>query len=148
MSPPLCNALLCWVPNQRVQIKNSSTPPGRMLKKKRAVSQAHWTPRSMLARARKRKPLGARLRCPLLKGATEGITPCEGSGPDRVENFESLKISTLVSYYFEKLLRRMPFPIEIGTARSRMPWSKTTMPPRSKKRCSRPWRGWPGTMPR
>ena len=133
MSPPLCNALLCWAPNQRVQNENSLTPPGRMLKKKRVVSQVHWMLRSMLAWARKRKPLGIWLRCPLLRGAAEGIVPCEGSGPGCIENFEGLKISALVSHYFEKLLKRMPFPIRIGAARSRTPWSEAMTPPRSKK---------------
>ena len=66
----------------------------------------------------------------------------------RMENFEGLKISVLVSHYSKKLLRRMPIPIGIGTARSRMPWSEAMMLPRSKKQCSHPWRGWPGTMPR
>ena len=148
MSLPLRNALLCWVPNRRVQSRNRLTLPGRMLRKKRVVSQVHWLLRSMLARARKQKPLGAQLRHPLWRGAAEGIAPCEGSRPGHVENFEGLKISALVSRYFKKLLKRMPFPIGIGTARLRTPWGKAMMPPRSKKRCSHPWRGWPGTMPR
>ena len=130
MNLPLCSTLLCWVLNQKVQNANSLTPPGRRLKKKRAVSQVHWTLRLMLAWARRQKPPGTQLGCPLLRGTAKGITPCKGSGLRRVMSFEGLKISTLVSRYFEKLLRRMPFPIGIGPARSRTPWSEATMPPR------------------
>ena len=148
MNPPLCNAPLFWAPNRRVQNANSLTLPRRMLMKKRVVRQVHWTPRSMLAWARRRKPLGTRPSHPLLRGAAEGIAPCEGSIPGRIKNFEGPKQGALVFHCFRKPLKRMPFPIEIGVARSRTPWSQATMLPRSKKRCLRPWRGWPGTMPR
>ena len=148
MNPPLRNALPCWAPNQRVQNVNSLTPPERMLKKKRAVPQVHWTPSPMLVRAKRRKPLGAHPGRPLLRGATEGIAPCEGSVPGHIENFEGLRISILVSRCFERLLKRMPFPIGIGIARSKTPCREATTLPRLRKLCSHPWRGWPGTMPR
>ena len=143
MSPPLCNALPCWAPNQKVQNANSLTPPERMLKKKRAVSQVHWTLSPMLVWAKRRKPLGAHPGCPLQRDATGGIAPCKGS-----ENFEGLGISTLVSRCFERLLKRMPFPIGIGVVRLKMPCREATMPPRLRKLCSRHWRGWPEKMPR
>ena len=133
MNPPLRNAPLFWVPNWRVQNANSLTLPRRMLKKKGVVQQVHSMPRSMLAWARRRKPLGTRPSRPLLRGAAEGIAPCEGSVPGRIKNFEGPKIGALVFHCFGKPLKRMPFPIEIGVARSRMPWSKATMLPRSKK---------------
>ena len=102
MSPPLCNALPCWVPNQRVQNANSLTPPERMLKKKRAVQQVHWMPSPMLVQVKRRKPLGTHPGCPLPRGATEGIAPCKGSIPGHVENFEGLGISILVSPLFRE----------------------------------------------
>ena len=142
-----CPALLGAQP-ESPERANSLTPPGRMLKKKWMVPQVHWTPRSMLALVRRQKPLGAQPGHPLLRGATEGIVPCKGSVPRRIENFKSLRISALVSHCFEKPLKRMPFPIKIGIARLKTPLSEATMPPRSKKRCLHPWRGWPGTMPR
>ena len=145
---PLRNTLPCWAPNQRVQNANSLTLPERMLKKKRAVPQVHWMLSPMLVRARRRKPPGTHPRCPLLRGATEGITPCEGSVPGHIENFEGLRISVLVSGCFERLLKRMPFPIRIGIVRSKTPCREAMMPLRLRKLCSHPWRGWPGTMPR
>ena len=148
MSPPLRNALPCWAPNQRVQNANSLTLPERMLKKKRAVPQVHWTPSQMLVWAKRWKPLGAHPGCPLPRGTAEGIAPCKGSIPGHVENFEGLRISVLVSRCFKRLLKRMPFPIGIGVARSKMPCREATMPPRLRKLCLCPWRGWPGTMPR
>ena len=138
MSPPLHNALPCWVPNQRVQNTNSLTLPERMLKKKRAVSQAHWTQSLMLVWAKRRKPLGAHPRHPLLRGAAEGIAPCKGSIPGHIENFEGLRISVLVSRCFKRLLMKMPFPIVIGIVRSKTPCREATMPPRLRKLCSRP----------
>ena len=138
MSPPLHNALPCWAPNQRVQNANGLTPPERMLKKKSP----------MLVWAKRWKPLGTHPGCPLPRGAAEGIAPCEGSVPGHVKNFEGLRISVLVSRCFERLLKRMPFPIGIGIARSKMPCREAMMSPRLRKLCSRPWRGWPGTMPR
>ena len=134
--------------NQRVQNANSLTLPKRMLKKKRAVPQVHWMLSPMLVQVRRRKPLGAHPRHPLLRGATKGIMPCKGSVPGHIENFEGLRISILVSHCFERLLKRMPFPIGIGVARSKMPCREATTPLRLRKLCSRPWRGWPGTMPR
>ena len=148
MSPPLCNALPCWAPNQRVQNANSLTPPERMLKKKRAVPQVHWTLSPMLVWVKRRKPLGTHPGHPLPRGTAEGIMPCVGSVPGHVENFEGLRISVLVSRCFERLLKRMPFPIGIGVARLKTSCREATMPPRLRKLCSRPWRGWPGTMPR
>ena len=130
MSLPLCNTLSCWAPNQRVQNMNGLTPPERMLKKKRAVPQVHWTLSPMLVRVKRWKPLGAHPGCPLPRGTAEGIAPCKGSIPGHVKNFEGLRISALVSHCFERLLKRMPFPIGIGIARSKMPCREATMPPR------------------
>ena len=65
-----------------------------------------------------------------------------------VENFKGLRITVLVSHCFERLLKKMPFPIGIGIARSKTPYREATTPPRLRKLCSCPWRGWPGTMPR
>ena len=146
MSPPLRNALPFWAPNQRVQNANSLTPPERMLRKKRAVPQVHWTPSLMLLRVKRQKPLGIHPWHPLPRGAAEGIAPCKGSVPGHIENFEGLRISVLVSHCFERLLKRMPFPIGIGIARSKMPCREAMTPPRLRKLCSRPWRGWPGTI--
>ena len=103
---------------------------------------------SMLVQVKRWKPLGTHPRCPLLSGAIKGIMPCEGSTPGHVENFESPRISVLVSHCFERLLKRMPFPTEIGIAKSKTPCREATMLPRSRKLCSHPWRGWLGTMPR
>ena len=147
MSLPLRNALPCWVPNQRVQTTNSLTLPERMLKR-RVVPPVHWMPSPMLAQAKRWMPLGPHPGHPLLRGAIKGIMPCEGSTPGHVENFESRRISILVSHCFEKLLKRMPFPIGIGVVKSKMPCREAMMPPRLRKLCSHPWRGWPGTMPR
>ena len=133
MSPPFRNALPCWAPNQIVQNVNSSTPPERMLKKKRAVPQVHWMPSPMLVWARRRKHLGTHPERPLLRGAAEGIAPCEGSVPGHVKNFKGLRISVLVSHCFERLLKRMPFPIGIGVARSKMPCREATTPPRLRR---------------
>ena len=85
---------------------------------------------------------------PLPRGAAGGIAPYKGSVPGHVENFKGLRISILVSHCFERLLKRMPFPIGIGVARLKMPCRGAMMLPRLRKLCSRPWRGWPGTMPR
>ena len=98
----------------------------------------------MLVQAKRRKPLGAHPRHPLPKGTTKGIMPCKGSVPGHVENFEGLRISVLVSHCFERLLKRTPFPIGIGVVRSKMLYREATMPPKLRKLCSRPWRGWPG----
>ena len=88
-----------------------------MLKKKRMVPQVHWMPSPMLVWVKRRKPLGTHPRCPLPTGATKGIAPCEGSVPGHIENFDGLRISVLVSRCFERLLKRMPFPIGIGVVR-------------------------------
>ena len=98
---------------------NSLTPPERMLKKKRVVPQVHWMPSPMLVWVKRWKPLGTHPGCPLPRGAAEGIAPCEGSVPGHIKNFEGLRISVLVSRCFERLLKRMPFPIGIGIARSK-----------------------------
>ena len=47
-----------------------------------------------------------------------------------------------------RLLKKMPFPIGIGIARLKTPYREATMPPRLRKLCLHPWRGWPGTMSR
>ena len=148
MSPPLRNALPCWAPNQRVQNMNGLTPPERMLKKKRAVPQVHWMPSPMIVQVKRRNPLGTHPGHPLPRGAAKGITSCKGSVPGHIENFEGLRINVLVSRCFERLLKRMPFPIGIGVARLKMSCREAMMPPRLRKLCSCPWRGWPGTMPR
>ena len=101
-----------------------------MLKKKSTVPQVHWMLSLMLVRAKRWKPLGTHPGQPLPRDATKGIAPCKGSVPGHVENFEGLRISILVSCCFERLLKRMPFPIGIGVVRSKMPYREATMPPR------------------
>ena len=73
----------------------------------------HWMLSPMLVWVKRWKPLGAHPGCPLPRGITKGIAPCKGSVPGHVENFEGLRISVLVSRCFERLLKRMPFPIGI-----------------------------------
>ena len=90
------------------------TRPEKMLKKKRAVPQVHWMPSPLLVQANRQKPPGTHCGHPLPRGTAKGIAPCKGNVPGHIKNFEDLRISVLVSRCFERLLKRMPFPIEIA----------------------------------
>ena len=61
-------------------------------------------------------------------------------------NFGGPRIDASVFPCSRRLPRRMLSLTETGAVRSKMPWNMAMMMPRWRKRCLRPWRGWPETM--
>ena len=145
MSLPSHTTLPCWVLDWGLRSTNNLTPPARTPRRMRAMPQVHWILSSMPALARRRMPQGAWLAHPQLIGADEGIVPWGGSITEHVGNSVGQRVDGWAFPCFERLQGRMLSPTEIGAARSKMPWSRATILLKWRRRCSHPWRGWPGT---
>ena len=87
MSLPSHTTLPYWVPDQKLQSMNNSTPPARMPRSMTAMPQVRWTPNSMPAWVRKQTSQGTKLTRPQLIGTDEGIAPSEGNETEHDKNF-------------------------------------------------------------